>query len=435
MRFTVLTVGSTGDVLPLIALGLGLKSAGHSVRIASHASFEDIASRNGLDFACMEGDPKQIVQRDSGNVWINRGTNAFDFARGLRRIGAPMFEQLTKECLGACRGSEALVTSFLGYFIAYNVSERLGIPLILAFLQPTSPSRMYPGILFPEWPFRAPSLAGVYNRTTHWLSGHILWQLFRKPINRTRGDILGLPPLPLGAPFLTPSQSRIPTICGFSPTVFPRPSDWGENVHITGYWKLNPEPSWLPRRDLIAFLEAGPPPIYFGFGSMHLANHQHASAMIREALRRVKQRGIFLTGWGAPPQQEVTQELYQTEWIPHEWLFPRMAAVVHHGGAGTTGAGLSAGVPNIITPFFADQPFWGRRVHELGAGPPPIPFRKLSADRLADAISLAIGDSDLRQRVAEIAKRIRMEDGVAGATNVIENHINGSDETRRATTQ
>jgi len=216
----------------------------------------------------------------------------------------------------------------------------------------------------------------------------------------------------------------------YSPAVVPKPPDWSEHAHVTGYWFLDHAPDWQPPADLVDFLESGPPPIYVGFGSMTSRDPERMSRIVLDALSQSGQRGVIATGLGGLSQSDLPDEVFMTETVPHDWLFPRMAAVVHHGGAGTTGAGLRAGVPSIIAPVSNDQPFWARRVKALGAGPAPIPHKGLTADRLAHAISVAVTDESIRKRAAELGETIRAEDGVVNAVRII-NHTLGGSSTNR----
>jgi sterol 3beta-glucosyltransferase len=209
----------------------------------------------------------------------------------------------------------------------------------------------------------------------------------------------------------------------FSPILFSRPPDWGEDIHITGYWFLDHPPDWQPPAGLVDFLKSGPPPVYVGFGSLPHRNPQQTAQIVLEALQQSEQRGVIATGWGGLNGSDLSHppgDVFMLESIPHDWLFPRMAAVVHHGGSGTTGAGLRAGVPSVIVPHTGDQPLWAQRVAELGVGPRPIPRRQLTAKRLAAAIARAVTDKDMRARAAALGERIRAEDGIAHAMEVIE---------------
>ena len=204
-------------------------------------------------------------------------------------------------------------------------------------------------------------------------------------------------------------------LSAYSPSIIPHPADWPESVHVTGYFFLNTMADWQPSPELRAFLGAGDPPVYIGFGSMGGRNPEQLAGIIVEALARSGQRGLLLTGWGGLHPELVPENVFVVDSAPHNWLFPRMAAVVHHGGAGTTAEGLRAGVPAVIVPFVLDQPFWGARVKAMGLGPEPIPKKKLTADRLASAIRKAITDSAMRQRASSCGAAIRAENGVGNA--------------------
>jgi sterol 3beta-glucosyltransferase len=192
---------------------------------------------------------------------------------------------------------------------------------------------------------------------------------------------------------------------------------------VTGYWFLDPAEDWMPAPALVDFLAAGPPPVYVGFGSMSSRKPEETTALILGALARTGQRGIIHAGWGGMQRADLPDSVLMIDGVPFSWLFPRVAVVVHHGGAGTTSAGLRAGVPAVVVPFFGDQPYWGQRVADLGVGPAPIPRKKLTAERLAQAIQVAVTDHAMRQRAAELGTKIRAEDGVACAVAVVEQMV------------
>jgi UDP:flavonoid glycosyltransferase YjiC (YdhE family) len=199
----------------------------------------------------------------------------------------------------------------------------------------------------------------------------------------------------------------------------PTPADWDASSHVTGYWFLPRQPDWQPPAELLAFLERGPAPVYVGFGSMPSQDAERKTRLVLDAVAQSGQRAILATGWGGLAQASAPPGVFVLDSAPHDWLFERCAAVVHHGGAGTTAAGLRAGKPSVICPFFGDQPFWGRRVHALGAGPQPIPQKKLTAAALAGAMRAAATDPGMAGRAAALGEGIRQEDGVARAVALI----------------
>jgi UDP:flavonoid glycosyltransferase YjiC (YdhE family) len=247
-----------------------------------------------------------------------------------------------------------------------------------------------------------------------------MWQSFRSADKVARQKVLDLPPAPFWGPYNADPIRDMPILYGYSPSVLPPPDDWGDSVHVTGYWFLDAKEEWTPPPALVEFLEAGPPPVYVGFGSMSQRKPQETAALILQALAQANQRGILLSGWSGMREIAAPDTVYVIHSVPHSWLFPRVAAVVHHGGAGTTAAGLRAGGPSIVIPFFGDQPFWGQRVAQLGVGPRPIPRKKLTAERLTQAIHQAVSDQEMRQRAAVLGQRIREEDGIARAVAVVQ---------------
>lgn len=420
MRITVLAVGSRGDVQPYVALALGLQQAGHAVRLASHEGFRKLAEARGLAFAPVGANPKALLEGEAGQAWLTSGRNPLAFARAMYRLLEPEMERLVADCWAVCQGADAVVYSPLG-LPAYHIAEKLGMPSVAAALQPLTPTRAFPSVLMAT----GRPLGGTLNLLTHLLGEQLLWQPYRRWVNRWRQETLGLPPVPLLGPAHGFSRKRHLVLYGFSPVVVPKPEDWGDRIHVTGYWFLNRPEGWQPPRDLADFLAAGPPPISIGFGSMAVRDAARTTEMALEALKRVGLRGVLLTGWGGLEERQRSDQVFFVREVPHDWLFPRVAAVVHHGGAGTTAAALRAGVPAVIIPFFGDQPFWGHRVADLGAGPPPIIRRQLTVERLTTALRVVVSDEAIKRRAAALGERIRGEDGVQQAVAAFHARVGG----------
>ncbi|MFZ6028546.1 MAG: glycosyltransferase [Chloroflexota bacterium] len=256
---------------------------------------------------------------------------------------------------------------------------------------------------------------GPFNRLSHQFFAMLGPVLYRRPINDWRRNVLGLPP----AKRETHLNGRpVTTLYAYSPSVIPRPADWDDTVVVTGYWFLDAPVGWQPDPALVQFIQNGPPPVYVGFGSMFMGGGVHKTAMVTTALKLAGQRGVLATGWGGLTKGTNADDIFVVDSVPHDWLFPQMTAIVHHGGAGTTAAALRAGKPGVICPFVGDQFFWGRRVAALGAGPAPIPQRKLTAERLAEAIQKAVTDPLIQSRSAALGEKIRAEDGVGQAVRM-----------------
>ncbi|MFC2043039.1 glycosyltransferase [Chloroflexota bacterium] len=419
MHITIIAVGSHGDVQPCIALGLGLKRAGYEVRIAAHGVFSDFVEGYDLEFASITGNPRELMEQQSGQTWLQSGDNPVAFARGLKRLTTrDTIKKGQADILEACRSTNAVIYSMFGA-AGYHVAEMMGVPSMFALLQPFSRTHEFPAITIPGW-----SLGGSGNWLTHVIGEQLIWQMVRVPYNRWRREVLRLKPMPFRGPFDLLYQKHEPYLYGFSQYVVPRPRDWPDWHVATGYWFLDSPIEWSPPPGLVDFLSQNPKPIYIGFGSMSGRIARRLAALVIEAVKLSNQRVVLLGGWASIHEGNLPDHIYAIESAPHDWLFPYMAAVVHHGGAGTTAAGLRAGVPSVVVPFFADQPYWGWRVHSLGVGPKPILQKKLTAQSLANAITQAVTDKDMQQRATLLGEKIRAEDGVAKAVEIVNNYIN-----------
>lgn len=415
MRITLITLGSRGDVQPYIALGRALAAAGHAVRLATHAPFESFIRSYGLDFAPVAGNPLEIVQSEQGKRWLESQSNPLRFMRGLKALTADLIEQVTADTLRASADADLLMASTLGLFSAAHIAEARGIPFLPAPLQPIEPSWHLGQAVVPQAPSWLP-FTPLYNRLSYTAASLLTWQLFGKAINRLRADVLDLPPTTRAS---WRPAAHLPVLYGYSRYVVPKPPDWRANAHLCGYWFLDDEPGWTPPADLLDFLDAGPRPVYIGFGSMADRAPEAMLDLVLEALDLARQRAVLLTGWGGMSASALPDHVYAVGSIPHGWLFPRMAAVVHHGGAGTTAAGLRAGVPSVLIPFFADQHFWADRVRRLGVGPLPMPRPRLTAARLAHALRAAVTDREMQARAAELGVLIGAEDGTQRAVMLV----------------
>jgi UDP:flavonoid glycosyltransferase YjiC (YdhE family) len=286
---------------------------------------------------------------------------------------------------------------------------------------PFAPTRAFPSFFLGPLRF---SLGEGYNSLTHTLMHQVLWAGLGGPMTNGCRKRLGLRPWRSYAEMLNYGRHLgTPMLYSFSPSVIPKPPDWDEYQHVTGYWFLDALPDWQPPTDLVDFLERGSPPVYIGFGSMSHEDPERQTRLALRALELTGQRGIFLTGWGGITRLSAPPNVFFVDNVPHAWLFPRMAAVVHHGGAGTTAAGLRSGVPSIIPAFAGDQVAWADRVVKLGVGPRVPGIKQLTAEKLAQAINTAAyGDSALRARAAALGGKIRAENGITRAVEVIERH-------------
>ncbi|EGG15217.1 sterol glucosyltransferase [Cavenderia fasciculata] len=418
LNITILTIGSRGDIQPFIALALTLKNAGHNVVFASHELYRSIIiDTYGLTFKPLSGDPKELM-----DLCVRNGIFTPKFIKEALSRFRQFIDDLLNSCWEAAQGADALIAT-PGCFAGPHIAEALQIPFFHAFTMPFTRTRMYPN---PFAPFAASQLGGVFNLATHMMMEKILWQPISGQINSWRVERLKLPAW--NSSVSINETYRLPYLYCFSKYLVPKPSDWGSEICITGYWFMNetnmPEDKdHPPSQELIDFIERGDAPVYIGFGSIVIEDPNELSRLLQEAVKLSGRRAIISQGWGGLNiDQQVGSTAADAEFVQknifllkqpvaHTWLFEKMSLVIHHGGAGTTAAGIYAGKPCIIVPFFGDQFFWGERVQDMGIGQ-SLSSKTLSAKSLASSINELIDSKSAHIRVKEMANHIRNEKGL-----------------------
>ena len=411
MRVLIVAAGSRGDVAPFTGLGAALRAAGHHVTIAGYEVSGSLVAGSGLDFTALPGDPRIL---DAAR-W-QRGATGPLGAVGLARLIGGHLRDLHAGMLAAARAdADVLLLSGMAGLGGFHIAEALGLPSAGLALQP-----IYPTADFPPATVAARSLGRLGNRAAGEAQVLLGTPILGPPVRELRAS-LGLPKIGTRAALFGQQHARRwPAFHGFSPAVVPRPADWRDGLEVSGYWWPELPPGWSPPAELEDFLSRGPAPVFVSFGSMTPGGTGRLSELVAAAgrqarVRLVIQAGSAGLGLGSHPAGDsiVVGEL------PHEWLFPQMAALVHHAGAGTTGAGFRAGVPAVTVPVLGDQPFWAARVAALGAGPRPIPFRRLSAPALAAAIQDAVTRPSYRQQARALAGRLAQEDGAGPVVRML----------------
>ncbi len=416
MQIAFFTLGTRGDVEPMVALARGFADAGHEVRFVSDESARPLVLPYGIPGHFLTGSVHERLSALSGTSHLHP-RDPYRFARVLTATYADLISTGAPEAAEAMRGCNLVIMSKSSFGIGYALAEKIrAVPCEAAFA-PSASSRYLPTSLLP-WP-SAP-LPGGIRRLLHEAAARAAWLGARDVVNTAR-RALGLAEIswPFGRG-RSALLDAIPQLNGFSPTVVPPPPDWPKSVTVTGYWRHRDDGSWRPPPALAAFVETGPRPIYVGFGSMIDRRPAQLQEIVLRAVRGLGLRAVVSTGWGAMAGLPSSDDILVVEDVPHDWLFPRVAAVVCHGGAGTTAAVASSGTPSVIVPYGADQPFWGWALERLGVAPRAIPRRHLSVRRLTAALRRATTDDVMRRRAKEVSALVQAEDGVRRAVEVVD---------------
>jgi sterol 3beta-glucosyltransferase len=398
MKLVVLTYGTEGDARPLAALSHALHTAGHEVLLLGDARTLGLAHTLDIPSMPLSGDIRTLFA--DGDSKSPGGT-----AAALVELTNNHTEAWMRETLAAAEGCDAIVTSGLAGFVGLSVAERLGVPVIGAGMIPLTPSREFPSpFLPPRW------IPAWFNKASLALTNKLFWLAFRKTLNRARAQVLGLPPRET-------LWTDHPMLYGISPTLLPRPADWPANAALCGQWAPPADGALAPAAELEHFLAAGAAPIYVGFGSMTgIAMPTLLKALIAALAGR---RAVFWPGWNGMGTASLPDNVLCIGATPHDWLFPRMAAVLHHGGSGTTHSAARAGKPSIVMPFAGDQPFWAERLRRLGVAPSAVSAARPDAKELAVALGFVEQESVIAA-AAGLGRRMSSEDGLGTAVTEIE---------------
>jgi sterol 3beta-glucosyltransferase len=410
MRIALLTTGTRGDVQPYVALGKGLAARGHEVVLAAPDDFASWIEGHGLAFHPMGIDMQDFLQRPEARSFMNG--NVFALIKFMREDFSTIIRKNLDATWEAAREAEVIVFHPKAGG-AVDVAEATGATAICAAPLPLFPTSAFPFILLPG------NYGPWLNRLTY--KPMVLSRAVMSPLtNRWRRETMDLGKGPRFLPVSGSRDGSGQSLCAVSPSVLTYPMGGPEVVHTTGYWFLDEGQDWQPDSDLKAFLRAGEPPVYIGFGSMATNDPAKLTREIVRGVHMAGVRAILATGWGGMDQIQVPDRLHVIKGAPHDALFKHVSAVVHHGGAGTVGAGLRAGKPTFICPLAFDQPFWGRRIFALGLGPKPQKLKRLKAERFAQGLLDLVRNESYAARAAEMGAAIAREDGVAKAIEVIE---------------
>jgi len=421
VKVGMVITGTRGDIQPFVALAYGLAMKGHEVTVTANADAAAFVGAAGLKFVPMDLDVRQFLSSPLGQRAIIDGTSPalLDSANEWFAADVPT---ITEGATAVADGADVVIAGMAMDDYAAAVCAGLGVPLMLAYVHPWEPTADFPHpLMHPDW-LASHQLSDAEIQRTNLELEQVYWRGRDVAINTLRAS-LGLP-LAHHPMFRSASEAGLTLLNGYSSVLVPRPSDWGHNSVMTGDWKLAEQ----TRRQLgeselsdglADWLGAGPAPVFLGFGSMPILDPAPVVDMAVAAARRAGVRVLIGAGWTemADIARTLPDDVELVSDIDHDWLFPRCQGVVHHGGAGTTAAGLTAGRPTFVFSLFADQPYWGSRVVQLGAGGHRR-FHELGLDTLTEALVL-LGREDVRGNAAALGRRLRQEDGVANAVQII----------------
>jgi len=405
MKALLLTHGSRGDAQPFVALAQGLATRGWQVRLAAPARFAALAADHAVAFHPLDDGILELQDALAG-----RGTGAaITAARQARPLLRRMLDTTTALL---SQDPPDVVVHHPKALAGPHLAEAFGVPAVAATLLPLFVATSeFPLPLLPP----GIRLPGPVARQT-WRLTALIDAPYRRMIGTWRREALGLPTRTAASVTTASDGHPAPVpLHAWSRHLLPAPADWPVAAAPLGFWFTPDSSQWTPPAELTAFLDAGAPPLYLGFGSMLDRDPVGLTRTVLDAIARAGVRAVLATGWGGlQPGTRSGDDVFVLDQAPHDWLLPRVVAVVHHGGAGTVAAAARAGRPQIIRPFLADQPFWADRIHRLGLGPAPLSGR-LTPQRLAQAITTATSDPDLARQASTVGASIRAEDGIAAA--------------------
>ncbi|MEU9055869.1 glycosyltransferase [Streptomyces sp. NPDC048384] len=398
MRILIAAAGSRGDVAPYTGLGAGLREAGHDVTLATTDAFAPLVGEAGLGFRSLPSRP-QPHGGVQGRRELMRTAAAFvtELAHGFADAVAP--------------DTDLLLLSTTTAPLGRHMAEAMDIPTIGAYLQPTAPTGDFPPNVM-----GTRSLGRLGNRIAGRLALRMADRVYAEAVTGLRRR-LELPPLGPSEVRRRQERANSPVLHGFSTALVPRPSDWRRGLDVVGTWWPYVAPDRRLSAEVEDFLAAGPRPVFIGFGSMAAGHGERLSELAVQALRRAGLRGILQAGNAG--LAAAGNDVLTIGDVPHALLFPRVAAVVHHAGAGTAAAALRAGAPSIPVPVTADQPFWAARLAAIGAATDPIPFTSLTAERLAGALGRVVRQLTYARAAAVAARHMATEDGVGAVLKAL----------------
>ncbi len=406
MKISVLTVGSRGDVQPFLALAVGLKRAGHDVVFGANPEFENFIESRGIKFNLIRNNPMDILKDEYKNTPYKE----------RRKIYYEFMKNWISDGFNAAKNSDLIIFTPV-YHVGYHIAEKLKKPVVKCSYVPYTPTKEFSN------PFLKP-FPGFLNKTSYLVSQFFEWQIIKNNINSIRKEVLGLERIPVSGMFRKQHKEKMPIIYGFSEYVIPRPKDWPEWVHVSGYWFLTDLEEYSPYKELETFLGGGDKPLYFDIGSLGVYSNDIITKVVT-ALADTKYRIIANPGKSDIRNKIKNDKVFFVDGsVPHAWILPRVKAVISHGGPSTVASILRAGKPLGVIPIYGDHKFWARRVYELNVGTQPLPMKILNKNLIAETAENLMKNEKLIINAKKLGEKIRSEKGVEKAVELIEKYYN-----------
>lgn len=414
-NINIIAFGSTGDVLPHIALGTALKERGYNIKVTTHINYKKLVTESGLEFHAVNLDAQKLLEMTLGREWIKSGNSVLGFIGSIKKVMEPFLDIMTSDAEKGAEGADLIIFSTLAD-CGQHIAEKMRIPCIGSVMQPLVATTEYTCPMWPELPFRFP----LYNKFSFKFSEMLMWKTFEKPAEMWRVKHLKLNRIGMLGPYRKQEKRRMHFLVAVSPTVLQRPKDWPEFIHLTGYW-FNDDNSSDP--ELESFANSGSRPLYIGFGSMTMFEEERKglASMLNDILHKNKIRAIIQSGWSGFGEG-IDADIIVRKHVNHSKILPSCAAAMHHCGAGTTAAVLRAGIPSIACPMFADQFFWADRIENLDAGL-RLDFDRITKGKLEKVITEVMEDKHIRNNAEKAARKIEREDGKHRAAGIIDKYI------------
>lgn len=416
MKITILTFGSAGDVIPYVALALGLEKRGYEVVLAAPTNFEDYIKNAGLTYHPIYGNTQEILDSEQGKRLVASGS-AKSFAKEFGEITFKNRYEMQRDTMSACEGANLIIGGTLMPFNSSVIAAKMKVPLMYAFVNPA----YYPTKKFPHFMVSYRNLYFPFlNRLTYNIFYKAYWTSIDREVREWCSSLgLNTSPKAINTQLM---QQKVPVLNGYSPFLLSHPPDWPDHVTTTGVWKndiikIASEPS----TELQTWISNGTPPVYFGFGSMPVLDPAAMWNMVAEICGELKVRAIVNAGWSDAKGVNANTDMFVIQNVDLEWLFPKCSCVVHHGGVGTTHLSLEAGIPTLICSIFADNPLWGERITKLGVGK-HIRYKHLNKAKLIEAIKV-LQDKTTKEKALALAAKLKTENGLNKALNFIEQYL------------